>query len=68
MISGSYSASHYPTSDLKIVWRSDYLDYTWNTAGVQDEVVDALVDGIEASQNDDAALLAYGRVFDWVLT
>lgn len=68
MISGSYSASHYPTSDLKIVWRSDYLDYTWNTAGVQDEVVDALVDGIEASQNDDAALLAYGRAFDRVLT
>ncbi|GAK60827.1 extracellular solute-binding protein family 5 [Candidatus Vecturithrix granuli] len=68
MISGAYSASHYPTSDLKIVWRSDYLDYTWNTAGVQDEVVDALVDGIEASQNDDAALLAYGRAFDRVLT
>jgi microcin C transport system substrate-binding protein len=68
MISGSYSASHYPTSDLKIVWRSDYLDYTWNTAGVQDEVVDALVDGIEVSQNDDAALLAYGRAFDRVLT
>lgn len=68
MISGSYSASHYPTSDLKIIWRSDYLDYTWNTAGVQDEVVDALVDGIEASQDDDAALLAYGRAFDRVLT
>jgi microcin C transport system substrate-binding protein len=68
MISGGYSTGHYPTSDLKIVWRSDYIDYTYNTAGVQDPVVDALVDGIEASQEDDAALLAYGRALDRVLT
>ena len=68
MISGGYSANHYPTSDLKIVWRSDYIDYTYNTAGVQDEVVDALVDGIEASQDDDDALLAHGRAFDRILT
>lgn len=68
MISHSYSAFHYPTSDLKIIWHSDYIDYTWNTAGVQNEVVDALVIGIEASQDDDDALLAYGRAFDRVLT
>jgi len=68
MISGSYSGRHYPDSDLKIIWRSDYVDYTYNTAGVQDEVVDALVDGIEASQDDEEALLHYGRAFDRVLT
>lgn len=68
MISGGYAAHHYPDSNLKIIWRSDYLDYTYNTAGVQDEVVDALVDGIEASQDDEEALLYYGRAFDRVLT
>ncbi len=68
MISGGYSASHYPDSNLKIVWRSDYLDYTYNTAGVQDPAVDALVDGIVASQDDEQALLNYGRAFDRVLT
>ncbi len=68
MISGGYSARHYPDSDLKIVWRSDYMDYTYNTAGVQNEVVDALVDGIVASQQDEDALLHYGRAFDRVLT
>lgn len=68
MISHSYSARHYPDSNLKIVWRSDYLDYTYNTAGVQDEVIDALVDGIEASQDDEDMLLHYGRAFDRVLT
>ena len=68
MISHSYSARHYPDSNLKIVWRSDYLDYTYNTAGVQDEVVDALVDGIEANQDNEEMLLHYGRALDRVLT
>ena len=67
MISGGYGASFYPASDLKIVWRSDYLDYTYNTAGVQDPAVDYLVDGIEANQNDEKALLAWGRALDRVL-
>lgn len=68
MVSWSYSARHYPDSNLKIIWRSDYIDSTWNTAGVQNEVVDALVDGIEASQEDEEALLHYGHAFDRVLT
>ena len=45
MISGGYSANFYPDPNLKIVWRSNYLDYTYNTAGVQDPAVDALIDG-----------------------
>ncbi len=68
MISGGYSASFYPSSDLKIIWRSDYLDYTYNTAGVQDEAVDRLIDGIVANQNNEQALLHYGRALDRVLT
>ncbi|PIE35576.1 ABC transporter substrate-binding protein [candidate division KSB3 bacterium] len=68
MISYSYTPSHYPDSNLKIIWRSDYLDYTYNAPGVQDDVVDALVDGIEASQDDEEMLLHYGRAFDRVLT
>jgi len=68
MISGGYGASFFPGSDLKIVWRSDYLDYTYNTAGVQDPAVDYLIDGIEANQNDEKALLAWGRALDRVLS
>jgi len=68
MISGGYEANFYPSSDLKIIWRSDYLDYTWNTAGVQDPAVDYLIDGIVAHQNDDQALLYWGRALDRVLT
>lgn len=68
MIANGFGASHYPNSNLKISWRSDYLDSTYNTAGVQDEAIDYLVDGITASQTDEAALLAWGRAFDRVLT
>jgi microcin C transport system substrate-binding protein len=68
MISGGYSARHYPDSNLKIAWRSEFIDSTYNAAGVQDEVVDALLDGIEASQEDEEALLHYGHAFDRVLT
>jgi microcin C transport system substrate-binding protein len=68
MISGGYSANFYPSSDLKIIWRSDYMDYTYNTAGVQDKAVDYLIDGIVANQDNDQALLAWGRALDRVLT
>jgi microcin C transport system substrate-binding protein len=68
LISGGYGANFYPSSDLKIIWRSDYVDYTWNTAGVQDPAVDYLIDGIVAHQDDEQALLYWGRALDRVLT
>jgi microcin C transport system substrate-binding protein len=68
MISGGFSANPYPSSNLKIVWRSDFIDYTYNTAGVQDEAVDYLVDGIVANQENQDALLYWGRALDRVLT
>jgi microcin C transport system substrate-binding protein len=68
MISGGYSAHFYPDTNLKIVWHSDYIDYTYNTAGVQDEAVDYLIEGIEKRQEDEEALVHWGRALDRVLT
>lgn len=68
MISHGYSANYYPDSGLQIVWHSDYLDYTYNTAGVQDPAVDYLIEGIVARQDDEEALLHWGRALDRVLT
>jgi microcin C transport system substrate-binding protein len=68
LIYGGYDTGTYPDSSLKIVWRSDYLDYTWNTAGVQDPAIDYLVDGIAANQQNGEALLAWGHAFDRVAT
>lgn len=68
MISSSYGANYYPSSNLKIVWRSDFIDSTYNTAGVQDPAVDYLIDGIMKNQDDEEALLHWGRALDRVLT
>lgn len=67
MISSGYSANPYPSPNLKLVWRSNFLDSTYNSAGVQDPAIDAVIDGIEASQQDSAALLSYGRALDRIL-
>ena len=68
MISSGFDPIFYPGPDLKIVWRSDYIDSTYNQARVQDPAVDALIDGIVASQDNDTMLQAYGRALDRVLT
>ncbi|HDQ15267.1 MAG TPA: ABC transporter substrate-binding protein, partial [Sediminispirochaeta sp.] len=68
LISGGYSANPYPSSDLQIIWHGDFIDSTYNTAGVQDPAVDYLVEGIVEHQEDEEALLHWGRALDRVLT
>lgn len=66
LIANGYSANAYPNPGMRTAWQSEYIDSTWNTAGVSDPVIDALIDGIIAHQEDDEMLLAYGRAFDRV--
>jgi microcin C transport system substrate-binding protein len=68
MINSSYSANIYPDSSLQIAWHSDFIDHTYNTAGVADEAVDYLVEGILARQEKIDELLHWGRALDRVLT
>lgn len=68
LISHGYGANYYPDSGLQITWHSDYIDYTYNTAGVQDPAVDYLIEGIVARQDDREALLHWGHALDRVLT
>ena len=67
MVSMRYGANPYPSSSLKIAWRSDFVDSTYNQANVTDDAVDYLIDGIETNQADDEALLYWGRALDRVL-
>ncbi len=67
MISRGYSANYYPDSDLKIIWHSAYLEYTYNAAGVQDPAIDTILEDIEKNQENPKALLSYGRALDRVL-
>ena len=68
LIHGGYDPNYYPSTGLYITWHSDYVDYTWNTAGVRDEAVDYLIEKIDEYQEDDDALLHLGRALDRVLT
>lgn len=61
-----YSAMPYPMTDMKIIWHSDYIDSTYNQAGVQDPVIDALVEQIAANQENEDKLMALGKAFDRV--
>jgi len=67
MISWGDAGTFFPDSGLQIAWRSDFIDSTYNSSGVQDPAVDYLVDGIVAHQNDNAQLVHWGRAFDRVL-
>ncbi|MDO6571730.1 extracellular solute-binding protein [Gilvimarinus sp. 2_MG-2023] len=66
MLPQGYGAMPYPMTDMKIIWHSEYIESTYNQAGVQDPVIDALVEQIEANQENDEMLLALGRAFDRV--
>jgi microcin C transport system substrate-binding protein len=68
MIAEGYGAMAYPSTDLNDTWRSNYIDSTYNTAGVQDPAIDALVDGCVANQDNEKALLNWGHALDRVLT
>jgi microcin C transport system substrate-binding protein len=67
MISGGYSANAFPSSNLKIVWHSGFIDATYNIAGVMDPAIDFLTEKIDQNQTDKEALLHYGRALDRVL-
>ncbi|KAA8601139.1 ABC transporter substrate-binding protein [Vibrio cyclitrophicus] len=67
MVSSSFSANPYPSPNLMIVWNSNYIDSTYNTAGVMDPVVDALTEEIARSQQHPEKLLTLGRSLDRVL-
>lgn len=67
MVSSSYSANPYPGPNLLIAWNSNYIDSTYNTAGVMDPVVDDLTNKIAQSQQDPEALLTLGKALDRVL-
>jgi microcin C transport system substrate-binding protein len=67
MVLSTYGPYFYPSSNLQIEFHSDFLDYTWNTAGVQDRAVDAIIEGILAHQEDEEALVHYGKALDRLL-
>lgn len=58
----------WPSSDLQILWASQYIDSSYNAPGVQSPVIDKLIGQIIAAQGDKAKLIPLGRALDRVLT
>ncbi|WP_413111446.1 extracellular solute-binding protein [Thaumasiovibrio sp. DFM-14] len=67
MIDRGFNANRYPDGSLTIVWHSNYIDSTYNAAGVQDPIIDSLTMTIAESQGDGEALAALGPALDRVL-
>ncbi len=67
MVSSAYSANPYPSANLMIVWNSNYIDSTYNTAGVMDPAIDGLTQKIAQSQEEPEKLLSLGRALDRIL-
>jgi microcin C transport system substrate-binding protein len=68
MIPTVYNAQPYPSSDLRILWHSSYLNSSYNRPGVNNPVIDKLTEEISNHQGQQAELLTLGRVLDRILT
>ncbi len=67
MVSSAFSANPYPSPNLMIAWNSNYIDSTYNTAGVMDPVIDDLTMKIAENQQNPTKLLSLGKALDRVL-
>ena len=60
MVSAGYGANPYPSPNLMIAWNSNFIDSTYNTAGVKDPAVDYLTEQIAENQENPEKLLSLG--------
>jgi microcin C transport system substrate-binding protein len=67
MIDRGFFQPYFPSVNLQFSWHSDFIDSTFNRAGVMDPAIDYLIEGINARQQDAEALLHWGRALDRVL-
>lgn len=58
MVSAGYGANPYPSPNLMIAWNSNFIDSTYNTAGVKDPAIDYLTEQIAENQENPDKLLS----------
>lgn len=68
MMPRSYNAINYPTSDLMILWGSQYLNSSWNASGLHSEAIDGIIAQITQNLDNQSALISLGRALDRILT
>lgn len=68
MMARNYGAVNYPTSDLMILWGSEYLNSSWNGSGLHNKAIDGIIGEITKNVDNQDALIPLGRALDRILT
>nr|WP_218837361.1 extracellular solute-binding protein [Gilliamella apicola] len=68
MMARNYGAVNYPTSDLMILWGSEYLNSSWNGSGLHNQAIDGIIAEITKNVDNQEALIPLGRALDRILT
>lgn len=68
LITYTYSTGFYPSDDLYFYFHSDFIDSTYNAAGVDDPVINSLIVQIAQAQYEKDQLLLLGKAFDRIMT
>lgn len=63
-----YYGIAYPTSQLKVIWGSEYLSSSWNSSGLHNRAIDELIEQIPHYIDDQQNLTALARALDRILT
>ncbi len=67
VLTSTFSTSFYPSDSLYFYFHSDFLDSTYNTAGVDDPAINSLIEEIVKAQYDEKRLILLGRAFDRIM-
>lgn len=67
MIPSLYYAMPWPSTSLRTIWQSEFINSSWNTPRVKDPIVDHFVQQIVEHQGDEKALLPLGQALDRIL-
>jgi len=67
MIPSLYYAMPWPSTSLRTIWQSEFINSSWNTPRVKDPIVDHFVQQIVEHQGDETALLPLGQALDRIL-
>ncbi|WP_430875933.1 extracellular solute-binding protein [Gilliamella sp. G0441] len=68
MMPRNYNAVEYPSSDLMILWGSEYLNSSWNGSGLHNKAIDGIIGEITKNVDNQDALIPLGRALDRILT
>lgn len=68
MMASRYLGFDYPTSQLIILWGSDYLSSSWNASGLHNAAIDGLINQVANHMEDEQQLTTLGRALDRLLT